>query len=46
MRQVIFFEGYFNEYGKNGSQFAGRSFYEPTGKYQVSALVFTRILTT
>lgn len=37
---------FFNEYGKNGSQFAGRSSYEPTGIYQVSALAFTHILTT
>ena len=43
--QVIF-SRYFNEYEKNGSQFAGRSSYEPTGIYQVSALAFTRILTT
>ena len=37
---------FFNEYGKNGSQFAGRSSYEPTGIYQVSALVYTQILTS
>ena len=37
---------FFNEYGKNGSQFAGRSSYEPIGIYQVSALVYTQILTT
>ena len=37
---------FFNEYGKNGAQFAGRSSYEPTGIYQVSALVYTQILTT
>ncbi len=45
MMQVIF-SRYFNEYEKNGSQFAGRSSYEPTGIYQVSALVYTQILTT
>lgn len=37
---------FFNEYEKNGSQFAGRSSYEPIGIYQVSALVYTQILTT
>ena len=37
---------FFNEYEKNGSQFAGRSSYEPTGIYQVSALAYTHILTT
>lgn len=37
---------FFNEYGKNGSQFAGRSSYELTGIYQVSALVYVQFLTT
>ena len=37
---------FFNEYGKNGSQFAGHSSYEPTGIYQISALIYTQILTT
>ena len=37
---------FFNEYEKNGSQFAGRSSYEPIGIYQVSALIYTQILTT
>ena len=37
---------FFNEYGKNGSQFAGRFSYEPIGIYQVSALIYTQILTT
>ena len=37
---------FFNEYEKNGSQFAGHSSYEPTGTYQVSALICTQILTT
>ena len=37
---------FFNEYGENGSQFAGRFSYEPIGIYQVSALIYTQILTT
>ena len=46
IEQFVCQKDFFNEYGKNGSQFAGRSSYELTGIYQVSALVYTQILTT